>query len=442
MITRTKRRGFTLVELLVVIAIIGILIALLLPAVQAAREAARRATCINNLKQLGLALHNHLDSKKAFPNGGITWYYQTVNMPGGPQTTDRRLFSHRGPDSWSFLVKLLPFMEYKGLYDTVPIQSGSHYHRGNGVSYQLEGGDGAHVTEVNNTIALMNSALPEHHCPSSPYPAFRYGSEDQYGGNGWNYGNRLKFAESNYKGMAATCWGSMAYGMNPVAAPAPYIVNSLPSCTDPKLHPDGAFIPNTALSDRNFRDGLSHSVLLVEDLECGHIPPGANVPGPVICGWHIPPPNLVVGIPSSPPWPVTDVVTGSINITIAAYPSETNLLYYAPVGHMAGQYGSSNVNTSAIRTYLAMQYTTRDLGCYGGGMGRGNLGNPMGIWEGDGTAWNYHRPMFGPSAAHPAVVNHLLGDGSARSIVKDVDVCAYYFIISRMGNDPVVGEIF
>jgi prepilin-type N-terminal cleavage/methylation domain-containing protein/prepilin-type processing-associated H-X9-DG protein len=97
-------RGFTLVELLVVIAIIGILVALLLPAVQAAREAARRMSCSNNLKQFGLALHNYHDVNKTFPYGtnahiDPAWPTQ---FPKGSQ-----------------MFKLLPFMEQSPLYDQV-----------------------------------------------------------------------------------------------------------------------------------------------------------------------------------------------------------------------------------------------------------------------------------------------------------------------------------
>ncbi len=98
------KKGFTLVELLVVIAIIGILVALLLPAVQAAREAARRMSCSNNLKQFGLALHNYHDVHKTFPYGTnphIDPAWQT-QYPKGSQ-----------------LFKLMPFMEQNNIYDLV-----------------------------------------------------------------------------------------------------------------------------------------------------------------------------------------------------------------------------------------------------------------------------------------------------------------------------------
>jgi len=94
------RRGFTLVELLVVIAIIGVLVALLLPAVQAAREAARRSSCGNNLKQLGLGMHNYHDTFFALPYGATT-YHPNV-----------------GRDGWSWFARVLPFIEEDNLYDT------------------------------------------------------------------------------------------------------------------------------------------------------------------------------------------------------------------------------------------------------------------------------------------------------------------------------------
>ena len=96
-----RKRAFTLVELLVVITIIGILIALLLPAVQAAREAARRSQCINNLKQIGLALHNYHDTYNVFPAGNVT--------PGNCCGTQSRL-------NWA--ISILPYVEQMPLYNT------------------------------------------------------------------------------------------------------------------------------------------------------------------------------------------------------------------------------------------------------------------------------------------------------------------------------------
>ncbi len=106
-----KRSGFTLVELLVVIAIIGILIALLLPAVQAAREAARRSQCTNNLKQLGIALHNYHDTFKQFPPAQVDRGWAGTGGSYEQYTPNKRNKNHSGT------TLLLPFMEQQALYD-------------------------------------------------------------------------------------------------------------------------------------------------------------------------------------------------------------------------------------------------------------------------------------------------------------------------------------
>src|SRR6476660_5024292 len=103
---RHHRRAFTLIELLVVIAIIAVLIGLLLPAVQSAREAARRAQCVNNLKQIGIALHNYESTFKVFPFGKGQSYGSV--LPGTPVYA-----------RWSAQSQLLMFLEAGNLFNSI-----------------------------------------------------------------------------------------------------------------------------------------------------------------------------------------------------------------------------------------------------------------------------------------------------------------------------------
>ena len=164
-----KKRGFTLIELLVVIAIIAILIALLLPAVQQAREAARRSQCKNNLKQIGLALHNYHDTHRTFPPGYVE-----------QETTDAL-------GNWAWGAFILPFIDQASLYNTIGV------------------GDGPSLAVALNTQSVqdaLETPMPAFRCPSdvgkdltdndvrrimnagpTPAPAYRDQPRSNYVGN-------------------------------------------------------------------------------------------------------------------------------------------------------------------------------------------------------------------------------------------------------------------
>ena len=190
---KLRRHGFTLVELLVVIAIIGILVGLLLPAVQAAREAARRMQCSNNLKQLALALHNYESAHKSFPPGAILprLAAMTVYPPNGSGSNQARTAGY----TWSSFI--LPFIEQSAIYNAT-------------VSTQPVMG-----RIVADPVArlLFQTKLSGFRCPSDTGPDlndapseshFRYGltnaASDWYI-DGAAAGPRVPIATSNYVAM-------------------------------------------------------------------------------------------------------------------------------------------------------------------------------------------------------------------------------------------------
>jgi len=176
-----KQNGFTLVELLVVIAIIGILVGLLLPAVQSAREAARRMQCSNNLKQLGLALHNYHDTFRAFPIN----YSMSANGFGGSNGNSGANNSRQ----CSWLGMILPQIEQTALYNSIDWNVG------------LKNASGAPTANV----LIAQRAMPPFMCPSDGSGnQGRYGNREWLGR--WPVAIFGEFGGTNYKGCSGSDW--------------------------------------------------------------------------------------------------------------------------------------------------------------------------------------------------------------------------------------------
>ncbi len=184
-ISRKVRPAFTLVELLVVIAIIGILVGLLLPAVQAAREAARRMQCSNNLKQIGLAIMNFESANKSIPPGAYDGDPSLPGMqyneaPGAYEGSTCCNAAH--PNGWSHWFKILPFMEQQNVYNLAnftlpPIHSGR-------------------PADYNGEDTVARALIPSYYCPSrrgpTGYGSGQFGRSDYAGCGGFYQGEILE----------------------------------------------------------------------------------------------------------------------------------------------------------------------------------------------------------------------------------------------------------
>ena len=216
---RGRSRGFTLIELLVVIAIIAILIALLLPAVQQAREAARRTQCRNNLKQIGIALHNYHDNHRVFPSGWIG-----VNTSGQPDM-------HEGISGFGWATMILPMLDQSPLYNSLNFNTSM-------------------ATAANTAAWLL--PLPAFRCPSDPSD------------NLWNLelhdASTVAMPTANYvgsfgpEGMEDLCFDPPS-GSDPHGEPkaAPFQCNG-----------DGFLAHNSSVKMRDITDGTSNTYVVGE----------------------------------------------------------------------------------------------------------------------------------------------------------------------------------
>ncbi len=239
-----QREGFTLVELLVVIAIIGILVGLLLPAVQAAREAARRMSCSNNFKQIGLAIHNYHSAFKQLP----------VNMTGTDRSWVGDITYNSSRRRLSYLVSLLPFIEQQGLWDAI-----------SNASVDLAPGINTMPTEVRNGRWPPMGPAPwrQQYRPwATRVPSFRCPSDPGFG---------VQLGRTNY----AACYGdTFNYAWNGGRNERGFINNGNDVANDfdetwmvtrASAAQRGFFHARTDMRFRDVLDGLSNTVA------CGEI---------------------------------------------------------------------------------------------------------------------------------------------------------------------------
>jgi prepilin-type N-terminal cleavage/methylation domain-containing protein len=242
-----RKRAFTLVELLVVIAIIGVLIALLLPAIQAAREAARRMQCSNNFKQIGIALHNYHDNNQAFPMEGTIPTNNTAPTVTAPF----------GGYHFGVTVRLLPFIEQNQLFSQFTMGN----YQTNNVFGALDG-----TASLSDAFYLCKTVMPSWYlCPSTPMKKSRVSA----GGNSTGTTPRTEGPAAfttHYYGIA----GSIGVRSDGTSYEPLYATPN--TAADSLVAKNGFFYPGSDTTFSSLTDGTSNTFAFSEIAweGCGH----------------------------------------------------------------------------------------------------------------------------------------------------------------------------
>jgi prepilin-type N-terminal cleavage/methylation domain-containing protein len=438
---RNRKRGFTLVELLVVIAIIGVLVALLLPAVQAAREAARRNSCLNNIKQMCLALNNHESARGYFPLAstapfllGNTTANTTISSPNNRlngQTQDG--------DGWSWCVQILPYMEQQPLYNR--FRDATVAAAGNQQCKFLAGPLNPPVSLTNLTNGSDNGlaiqqVVDAFKCPSFP------GADTSKG----NFVTTVKAAVGNYVAVVSTHYNKDGAGLgkDTGGGGSGTVYDSTTSGRPKQLGGNGAipFWNRTVAATTDTttynkvkgathaglsRDGTSNTIMFAESQEQD--------------------------------W--TSWVSGFASYVVAADPAGPGQMInkiYQATGTTAKPTGQTNAvqvvgwlsTDTAGQTALNIG---RNVKRAGGNTGSNDAGN--GAEQMNATpykAFYYQNPwqhkgsqagggpgrVFGPSSAHSGdIVLHGFGDAHGKAVNVNVDRNVYLWQVTRNGGEVI-----